>query len=150
MVPEVVLVNTLVDWNHLAETVVPELVAGDVLALSGPLGAGKTTFTQALAQTLGVKEVPRSPTFSLMSTYQIHNHPSFRRLVHIDAYRLETPGALLALHLEEEPMEPGSLFVIEWPENIQAWFDRQEKYYFMKIIPQTGEQREVRIETKTR
>lgn len=150
MVPEVVLVNELVDWNHLAETMVSGLVAGDILALSGPLGAGKTTFTQALAQTLGVKEVPRSPTFSLMSTYQIHNHPVLRRLVHIDAYRLEKPGDILALNLEEELMEPGSLFVIEWPENIQAWFDHQEKYYFIKIIPHAGEQREVRIEKKTR
>jgi tRNA threonylcarbamoyladenosine biosynthesis protein TsaE len=143
-------IHAFSDWDRWAEELVSEFTAGAILGLSGPLGAGKTTFTQALARALGAEGDPRSPTFSLMRTYQLKNHPTLRRLVHIDAYRLEKPGDFLALNLEEEMSEPGTLVVIEWPENIQAWLERQQSYYWMTIVPQKGETREVRIEKKAR
>jgi tRNA threonylcarbamoyladenosine biosynthesis protein TsaE len=141
-------IHSFSDWDHWAEELVPEFTTGTILGLSGPLGAGKTTFTQALARALGAEGDPRSPTFSLMRTYQLKKHPTLRRLVHIDAYRLEKPGDFLALNLEEEMNEPGTLVVIEWPENIQAWLERQQEYYWMTIVPRAGETREVRIKKK--
>ncbi len=138
-------IHAFSDWDRLAEELVSEFTTGTILGLSGPLGAGKTTFTQALARALGAEGDPRSPTFSLMRTYQLKNHPVLRRLVHIDAYRLEKPGDFLALNLEEEISEPGTLIVIEWPENIQAWLERQPKYLFMTITPRAGDGREVKL-----
>ena len=59
-----------------------------VLALHGELGAGKTTFTQTLARTLGVTDAVTSPTFVIMKLYELQ-HQSFETLIHIDAYRIE-------------------------------------------------------------
>ena len=61
-----------------------------ILALYGDLGAGKTTFTQTLGEILGIKEDITSPTFVIMKRYQTANE-SFRSLIHIDAYRLNSP-----------------------------------------------------------
>lgn len=150
MASSVYVIDAFSDWDTCVTSLAPELQPGDILGLSGPLGAGKTTFTQALARALGALGDPRSPTFSLMRTYQLKHHASLQRLVHIDAYRLEKPGDVLALNLEEEMAEPGTLLVIEWPENVRTWLDRQQKYYFITINPQEGERREVRIEKKER
>src|ERR1035437_464305 len=71
-----------------------------VVALSGDLGAGKTTLTQELAKLLGVKENVVSPTFIIMKIYKINSskyNSHFKQLVHIDAYRLESPAELLKI-----------------------------------------------------
>lgn len=141
-------IQTVTDWEMLAHEIAPSLQAGDVLALSGPLGAGKTTFTQALARVLGATVDPRSPTFALMRAYPLSGQATIKRLLHIDAYRLEKPEDLLALNLEEELLEAGTVIVIEWPENLSSWFARREKYYWMTIIPKEDQVREVRFEQR--
>lgn len=86
------------------------LRAGDVLVLTGDLGAGKTTFTQGLGRGLGVREGIISPTFVLSRI-----HPSQRGgpdLVHVDAYRLRSAAELTDLDLEESV--PRSVTVVEW------------------------------------
>jgi tRNA threonylcarbamoyladenosine biosynthesis protein TsaE len=60
-----------------------------LIALRGNLGSGKTTFVQALCKELGVVEGVKSPTYVLMKSYDI-NYKGFTKLIHIDAYRLET------------------------------------------------------------
>lgn len=96
-----------------------------VLALQGDLGAGKTTFTQALAQELGVRDTVQSPTYVLMKSYPLSfttPHPGiegrFDRLVHIDAYRLEAPEEFAALKPEAFLNDPKALVVVEWPEKL--------------------------------
>lgn len=107
------------DWKTLAEKVVEHVSAPMILALSGPLGAGKTTFVQALAEVLGVEDRPRSPTFSLLRTYLVpREQKGIRRLVHIDAYRLEKASDVYALDLEGEFAEPGTIVAMEWPEQV--------------------------------
>ncbi len=91
-----------------------------VLALSGDLGAGKTTFTQHLAKELGVTETITSPTFVIMKKYPLPNDPQFKYLVHIDAYRLEDPEELLVLNLNTELQNEGNLVVVEWAEKVAA------------------------------
>ena len=91
-----------------------------VLALSGDLGAGKTTFTQYLARELGVGEIITSPTFVIMKKYPLPNDAQFKHLVHIDAYRLESPEELLVLNLNTELHDKGNLVVIEWAEKVAS------------------------------
>lgn len=85
---------------------------GDVIVLSGELGAGKTTLTQGIARGLGVEERVTSPTFVI-----VHEHPGrSMRLVHVDAYRLAGPG-------EFDDLDIGAadaVLVIEWGANVAA------------------------------
>jgi tRNA threonylcarbamoyladenosine biosynthesis protein TsaE len=96
-----------------------------ILALRGDLGAGKTTFVQALAARLGIKDKIASPTYVLMKTYPLEGALTsfgaprrFNRVVHIDAYRLEKPEDFAALRPEEFLDDPKALVLVEWPEKL--------------------------------
>jgi N-acetylmuramate 1-kinase len=104
----------LVRLDTLASRIAVALKAGDVIALSGPLGAGKTTFARALVTRLGGEgEVP-SPTFALMQRYETKR----LTLTHCDFYRLE-PAELDQLGLDDA-LEEG-VVLIEWPERALSW-----------------------------
>lgn len=84
--------------------------AGDVLVLSGELGAGKTTFTQGLAAGLGITDAVTSPTFVIS---RVHRHPTGGlSLVHVDAYRVDSVGELDDIDLEADL--DASVLAIEW------------------------------------
>lgn len=90
------------------------LRAGDLVVLTGPLGAGKTTLTQGLGEGLGVRGQVASPTFIIARV-----HPSLvggPALVHVDAYRLGSLEELDALDLDESLEE--SVTVVEWGEGL--------------------------------
>ncbi len=98
-----------------------------IVGMSGHLGAGKTAFVKKVAGLLGVEEEVTSPTFVLMKVYgldsnnraSIYNDPRpWKRLVHIDAYRLERPEELEALDFERLVSDPDNLIMVEWPENV--------------------------------
>lgn len=96
-------------FGHL---LAPLLVSGDVLCLSGDLGAGKTFLTTALAETLGVAAADvTSPTFSLLNIYQGRE----LEIRHFDLYRLNSPEELEDMGFYEYAGGPG-LTVIEWGE----------------------------------
>ncbi len=90
-----------------------------ILALQGDLGAGKTTFVQALGAELGVTATMQSPTYVIMKRYDI-NFGRFTSLVHIDAYRFEKPEEFSALKPETFLNDPQTLVVIEWPERVEG------------------------------
>ncbi len=90
-----------------------------VVALSGDLGAGKTTFVQTLAQFLGVGEPVTSPTFVLQKTYPVE-HERLQALVHMDAYRLEDASDLSALGFSDLLEQPDHLVCVEWGERVAA------------------------------
>jgi tRNA threonylcarbamoyladenosine biosynthesis protein TsaE len=92
-------------------------VSATLIALSGDLGAGKTTLTQEIARQLGVKENVISPTFVIMKKYEVVDD-TFKYLVHIDAYRLEKDEELLKLGWKEILEDKNNLVIIEWPENV--------------------------------
>ncbi len=125
-------IKRLTDWDILAKRITLALKPGMILALSGPLGAGKTTFVQALAKALGAKQTPRSPTFSLVRTYRV-SRGEIRRLVHADAYRIEHSRDLLALNLNEELAEPGTVLALEWPEQVNTWLKQQPLVLSVKL-----------------
>ena len=83
-----------------------------VIAFSGEMGAGKTTFIQALCRNLGIKVEVNSPTFSLVNEYFT---PVGNSIFHFDLYRIETPDELFDMGYEEY-FYSGSLCLIEWPE----------------------------------
>jgi len=89
-----------------------------VLGLYGDLGSGKTTFTQILARELGVTETVTSPTFVIEKYYELDGTKSFKKLVHIDAYRLKSSHELKVIGWEELVKEPKTLIAIEWPEKV--------------------------------
>lgn len=100
----------LMATTHLAQRLAPHLHAGDVLALQGDLGAGKTTFARALLQSLGVTSEIPSPTFTLVQTYTTPD----LALAHFDLYRLKSGEELEELGWDDVLADHLSL--VEWPE----------------------------------
>jgi tRNA threonylcarbamoyladenosine biosynthesis protein TsaE len=88
-----------------------------IIALSGPLGAGKTSLTQAIALELGVVERVVSPTFVVAKWYTPGTGP-FTSLVHMDAYRIESEDELGPLGFLSTIQNPETLVIIEWPEKL--------------------------------
>ena len=88
-----------------------------VVGLSGDLGAGKTTFVQAVAKHLGVKNKVSSPTFVIIKKYSLQNR-KHKFLFHLDAYRLKNEKELLHLGWENIINNKEHLVFIEWPENV--------------------------------
>ena len=93
-----------------------------VVALSGNLGAGKTTLAQELGKLLEIKENIISPTFVIMKIYKINSSKYktyFKQMVHIDAYRLESSDELTKIGWEELEGNKDNLIIIEGPENVK-------------------------------
>lgn len=90
-----------------------------LVTLSGELGAGKTAFAKAVAKALGVSGVVNSPTFVLEKIYALPAGGAFTKLVHIDAYRLESGSELAPLELTELMRDPHTLALLEWPEKVE-------------------------------
>jgi tRNA threonylcarbamoyladenosine biosynthesis protein TsaE len=90
-----------------------EVVAtGDVITLSGPLGAGKTSVARGLLAALGLEDEAPSPTFAIVQPYA---SPETRLpVMHVDLYRIDNPAEIEELGLDEAQSD--SLLVIEWPE----------------------------------
>lgn len=112
--------TTAEDVERLGFRIGEALLAGDVVTLAGPLGAGKTTLARGILRGVGhVGEVP-SPTFTLVQPY---DQPSLRLPVwHSDLYRLEAAGEVEALALDEALFD-GALLV-EWPERAAGLLPR--------------------------
>ena len=102
--------------KDLGRMLAAHLKANDILLLRGPLGAGKTSLVQGLADALGIQEPITSPTFALAQHYPEGSPP----LIHLDLYRLEQASAAddLFLQEEEEANAMGALLVVEWPERL--------------------------------
>lgn len=105
------LLPNLAATDALARHMAPHLKQGDVLALKGDLGAGKTTFARALLKALGVTgEVP-SPTFTLVQTYDLRNFTIY----HYDLYRLKSEQELEELGWDDALAD--GVVIVEWPEH---------------------------------
>jgi tRNA threonylcarbamoyladenosine biosynthesis protein TsaE len=96
-----------------------------LVALYGDLGSGKTTFVRSLAAALGITSRVTSPTFVIERRYKLP-HSVFKKLIHIDAYRLENDKNAEALLFEETYFDPTNLICLEWPENISGFSDNAD------------------------
>ena len=122
------------------EALAPETEGATLITLSGELGAGKTTFTQSVAQALGVADIVNSPTFVIEKVYGIPEGQRFQRLIHIDAYRLTNNGELNALGFGELMSHTGNLIMLEWPENVAGVSDQAAVKILLEPLPDGSRQ----------
>ncbi len=141
-------IKKISDWDDLARDLLNELRVrvkeenAVVVVLSGDLGAGKTTFTQALARALGVSEVVSSPTFVIMRFYATTDS-DFCELIHMDAYRIEDKTELGPLGFAELLQKPKTLLVVEWGERIET--ELGQRVVRLEISQPNNEERLVKI-----
>jgi len=105
-------VNSISEMHDLGARIGKELAAGDLLLLSGPLGAGKTALVQGIGRALGIENIT-SPTFVISRI-----HPGKIPLVHVDAYRLQGDSTAFFDDLDLESYLPTSITVVEWGEGL--------------------------------
>ena len=117
----------------LGKKLARRLKGGEVLALTGQLGAGKTTLIKGLAQGLGIKRIITSPTFLLMRVYGVRgNKKGIKTLVHIDCYRLKSSKDILAIGAQEYFGQKDVVAVIEWADKITKILPRQKLNIVLK------------------
>lgn len=105
--------------EEIAKTLQPnQQQRATIIALYGDLGGGKTTFTQGFARGLDIEEPVRSPTFLIMKVFELQNIEAFTKLIHIDAYRLETSEEMKRLNWDDMVKDNKALILIEWADKI--------------------------------
>jgi tRNA threonylcarbamoyladenosine biosynthesis protein TsaE len=107
----------------IAEKFATGLKPGDVIALSGDLGSGKTTFVKGLAKALGIDKEITSPTFVILKKYLLpQNKRKIESMVHLDCYRLSSVVDAESIGLSEYLKSKKNITLIEWPENVDPVF----------------------------
>ena len=107
----------LQDLDRAAREFLKAIGTETLVAFYAPMGAGKTTFTTALCNALGVREdAVSSPTFAIVNEYRAAGG---RPIFHFDFYRIENPAEALDIGLYDY-LDSGELCLMEWPENIEA------------------------------
>jgi tRNA threonylcarbamoyladenosine biosynthesis protein TsaE len=104
------------EMSALGIKVASQLKGGEIFALTGDLGAGKTTFVKSLVYALGSSSTATSPTFNLVHRYPCKNFS----VIHYDLYRLKKFGEIEALDLEDQIQENKSVIAIEWPKLVES------------------------------
>jgi tRNA threonylcarbamoyladenosine biosynthesis protein TsaE len=125
--------------RRLGERIGKRLRAGDVVLLSGELGAGKTVLAQGIGQGLGVHDPIKSSSFVIMNEYD-----GRLRMYHADLYRLEDPAQVAELALDELAAE--GVLVVEWPERAPG--ELPEQHLLVHLEYTTAKGRTVRLSAR--
>jgi tRNA threonylcarbamoyladenosine biosynthesis protein TsaE len=120
------------ETRAIAAALAPSFVSGDIVVLSGDLGAGKTCFVQGAAEALGVRSRVTSPSFVLVREYV-----GSIRIAHVDVYRLNSLQELIDLGYEEL-FDPDVLVFIEWGDAVSG------------LLPEERVEVELRVESEER
>lgn len=139
-----ILTHSEKETEAFANKFASSLKGGEVILLIGELGAGKTTFTRALAHALGVRGRIKSPTFVLMHIHKsikASKHKSIKTLVHCDAYRVNA-RALHEIGLMDFLGRPDTIVIVEWGEKIKPLLKGRQ---YMTIKFQHGKNENERI-----
>ena len=157
------------DLKNFAESLGKSLSLPAVFELIGDVGAGKTTFTKALARGLGVKEPVTSPTFTISNRYsfrvnEARMHPKdspkeqlpktnrgttpvVAELVHYDFYRLDDPG-IMASELAETLRDQNTVVVVEWGDSVSNLLPADRFVLKFKILPDGSRDLDIKYPTK--
>lgn len=132
------IIENEADMQRAAAVLAPRLRAGDVVTLSGGLGAGKTAFSRALINHLaaGPVEVP-SPTFTLVQVYDMLNP----EIWHFDLYRLEDETEILECGWEEARRHGASL--VEWPQRLGGLLPRDRLEIIIDLVENAEHKRKL-------
>jgi len=109
------VINSLTDIRKTARQFIDAMDGRTIFALYGKMGVGKTTFTKALCEELGVQDVINSPTFAIVNEYEAGNGDP---IYHFDFYRIKRLAEAYDIGFEEY-LDSGYLCLIEWPELIE-------------------------------
>jgi tRNA threonylcarbamoyladenosine biosynthesis protein TsaE len=135
---------------ELGKKIARKLKGGEIIALEGDLGAGKTTLIKGIARGLGIKKTITSPTFVIMKIYaeQCGNRRGTMRklnLLHIDAYRIKNPREILDIGAGEYLGDKNTVVVIEWADKVKKLLRGKKVIWIkMKVGEEEGE-RELEI-----
>jgi tRNA threonylcarbamoyladenosine biosynthesis protein TsaE len=119
-----------------------QLPPGSVVALHGPLGAGKTTLVKGIARSLNIEEAVTSPSFTLISEYEGNREGIPITLYHIDLYRISHPQEIEDLGMEEILNGEG-ICVIEWAEKAEEFLP--ESTVRVEIVIGDREKRQIKV-----
>lgn len=125
----IVLQSDLAQW---AQTHKKHFTYGDVVAVNGEMGFGKTTLIRHLIRAYGSLTDATSPTFALMD---VHTLPNRKIILHIDAYRIKNEHEVLGLGLDQFKPEDTLIF-IEWPQNIPKYVLQPNKAINIQLTEQ--------------
>jgi tRNA threonylcarbamoyladenosine biosynthesis protein TsaE len=132
------------EMQAFAAEVATQLRGGERLWLVGELGSGKTTFVKALGAALGVIQPITSPTFTVMAQYPVAQHPTVRRLIHLDLYRLEAKAATTDAMVQEAlAPDPTHVIIVEWADRLGPV--SPEGYHIQFAHGTTAEERVITI-----
>jgi tRNA threonylcarbamoyladenosine biosynthesis protein TsaE len=112
--------SELDNWVTSFIASIPQKKTATIVCLFGEVGAGKTTLTQSIAQSLGIDETITSPTFVIQKEYKVIRHNWIKNMIHIDAYRLDNKQDLEYLGWDTLIQNPQNLIIIEWPEMVHG------------------------------
>ena len=140
--PSFAICPTADDTVSLGKSLANLLKKGSVVALKGPLGAGKTCLTKGIAMALGVKEPVTSPSYTIISEYDGILQGNSIKIFHIDAYRLAGNDDFSAIGGEEIIFGDG-ISIIEWCERIPDFIQKDALRVDIQIID--GEKRHFHI-----
>ena len=146
------------ETQKIAFNLAKSALCGEIFALSGDLGGGKTTWTQGFARGLGIKESVNSPTFVLIKEYQVRKFqitnnksqtnsksqiPKLEKLIHIDLYRLKKIDKVFLREIQEY-FKPENIVIIEWAEKIKNILPSQTKWIKFEFVNENTRKIEIK------
>lgn len=128
---QTILIRSLEEIDRAAGAFLDAMGEARIIAFSGEMGAGKTTFIQALCRAMGVRGAVNSPTFALVNELTT---PDGEIIYHFDLYRIDDPSELFDLGYEEY-FYSGNLCFIEWPEKASHLIPDDAMIVTIKVLP---------------
>lgn len=128
------ITNSIEETEKFGIELSTKLKGGDIVLLSGNLGAGKTALVKGVAKGFGIKNTITSPTFTLMNVYPVsQKSTTINQLIHIDTYRLKDEQELLEIGAEDYLGKPNTVCLIEWPDKIENLLQKYSTKNFISI-----------------
>jgi tRNA threonylcarbamoyladenosine biosynthesis protein TsaE len=135
------LLYDLGDIEIIARQFILDIDEYKIIAFTGELGAGKTTFINAVCKDLQVKETVTSPTYSIIQEYHFGNA---NIIYHMDLYRIKNVEEAIDAGVEE-CLQSGHLCFVEWPENAHLFFEENTVWVALKTVSEFGRKMVVQL-----